>query len=238
MRRPALALALAGLGITVAHAGPALTAIAPFRRVFAPGLSGPGAVDHVAITFDDGPDAASTPHFLRLLAARGVHATFFLLGRSLVSNPGLGRDLVAAGHELGVHGFDHRCLLARGHRATYGQLARTKDIITDISGTPPRWYRPPYGVLTASALRAARRLDMVPVLWTRWGKDWTAKATPASVLDMVTPGLVGGATILLHDSDCTSAPGSWRATLGAVPSIIDTCRERGLRVGPLREHFD
>jgi hypothetical protein len=57
------------------------------------------------------------------------------------------------------------------------------------------------------------------------------------VFDLVAPGLVGGATILLHDSDSTAAPGSWRATLGAVPPIIDLCRERGLRIGPLREHF-
>jgi hypothetical protein len=52
----------------------------------------------------------------------------------------------------------------------------------------------------------------------------------------VTEDLRGGGTILLHDSDCTSAPGSWRATLGAVPHILDTCAQRGLSVGPLREH--
>jgi hypothetical protein len=48
--------------------------------------------------------------------------------------------------------------------------------------------------------------------------------------------LRGGGTILLHDSDVTSVPGSWRATLGAVPKLVEACHERGLRVGPLAEH--
>jgi hypothetical protein len=52
----------------------------------------------------------------------------------------------------------------------------------------------------------------------------------------VTTDLGGGGTILLHDSDVTSAPGSWRATLGAVPRLVTACRQRGLQVGTLAEH--
>jgi hypothetical protein len=48
--------------------------------------------------------------------------------------------------------------------------------------------------------------------------------------------LRGGGTVLLHDSDCTSAPGSWRTTLGALPRLLGTWRDRGWEVGPLREH--
>jgi peptidoglycan/xylan/chitin deacetylase (PgdA/CDA1 family) len=222
--------------LVAAHAAPALTAITPLRRRLLPALSGIGRPDHVALTFDDGPDPRSTPAFLDRLSAEGVRATFFLLGRMLSRAPGLGADLVSAGHEVAVHGWHHRCLLLRGPGATYDDLARARDLIANVTGRQPRWFRPPYGVLTTAAVRAARRLDLSPVLWTSWGRDWESRATRESVLGTVTRHLGAGGTILLHDSDCTSAPGSWRHTLAALPALIDAARARGLRVGPLSEH--
>jgi peptidoglycan/xylan/chitin deacetylase (PgdA/CDA1 family) len=222
--------------VLAAHAAPALTSIAPLRRRLLPGLSGQGRPDHVALTFDDGPDPRSTPAFLELLHARGVRATFFLLGEMLSKAPDLGAELVAAGHEVAVHGWQHRCLLVRGPRGTYDDLARARDLIGTVTGRQPRWFRPPYGVLTTSALRAAQRLGLTPVLWTAWGRDWEARATPESILATVTGPLRGGGTVLLHDSDCTSAPGSWRRTLAALPALIDGVRARNLRVGPLADH--
>ncbi|MEV6508810.1 polysaccharide deacetylase family protein [Streptomyces sp. NPDC051642] len=222
--------------LAAAYAAPALSTYGPLRNRVMPRLSGRGRPDHVALTFDDGPDPLSTPLFLRLLDERRVHATFFLLGNQAVRAPGLVREIAAAGHEIAVHGWLHRPLLLRGPRATLDDLARARDTVGDLTGRAPRLFRPPYGVMSTAAHLAARRLDLTPVLWTAWGEDWRACATPESVHRTVTEDLCGGGTVLLHDSDCTSAPGSWRATLGAVPRILDTCARRGLSVGPLREH--
>ena len=83
------------------------------------------------------------------------------------------------------------------------------------------------------------------MLWTDWGRDWTAQATADAVYRTVNRGLRGGATILLHDNDITAAAGcwratvaarSWRATVAALPRLLDRCAEIGLRVGPLAEH--
>jgi peptidoglycan/xylan/chitin deacetylase (PgdA/CDA1 family) len=224
---------LAGRAVTAA---PLLATIAPLRRRHAPALAGQGDRGHVALTFDDGPDPASTPRFLTTLAALEVRATFFVLGTMLAQAPWLGGELTAAGHEVAVHGWDHRCLILRGERAAYAGLVRTCDLIGEVTGTHPRWFRPPYGVLPATSVRAARRAELTPVLWTAWGRDWEAAATPASVRRRVRSRLRGGGTILLHDSDCTSAPRSWTATLEALPAIVQDCRDRGWRVGPLAEH--
>jgi peptidoglycan/xylan/chitin deacetylase (PgdA/CDA1 family) len=220
----------------VGHPFPTITSIAPLRNRFMPRIAGRGAADHVALTFDDGPDPASTPRFLRLLDERGVKATFFLLGMMLVKAPELGRELVAAGHEVALHGWEHQCLILRGPRATYDDLERGRDLIGEVTGQAPRFYRPPYGVLTASAAISARKLGLRTILWTAWGRDWTAHATPASVTRLVERDLDGGGTILLHDSDCTSKPEAWRSTLGALPALLDSIAERGLRVGRLAEH--
>jgi peptidoglycan/xylan/chitin deacetylase (PgdA/CDA1 family) len=113
-----------------------------------------------------------------MLDEHRVSATFFLLGRMLEAAPELGRSLVEAGREVAVHDEEHRCALPRGPVATYDDLARTKEAVLAATGQLPRWYRPPYGVLSTSTLWAARRLDLTPVLWTNWGRDWTRRATP------------------------------------------------------------
>ncbi|MER7676371.1 polysaccharide deacetylase family protein [Streptomyces sp. NPDC096934] len=222
--------------LAIAHAAPVVSTFGPLRNRAMPRLSGRGRRGHIALTFDDGPDPLSTPHFLRLLDERQVRATFFLLGGEAHRSPGLVREIAAAGHEIGVHGWLHRPLLLRGPRATYEDLARARDTVADITGHRPALFRPPYGVMSTAAHVAARRLGLTPVLWTCWGEDWTARATPESVHRTVTSGLDGGGTVLLHDSDRTSAPGAWRSALGALPRILDTCGQRGYEVGRLCDH--
>jgi peptidoglycan/xylan/chitin deacetylase (PgdA/CDA1 family) len=75
-----------------------------------------------------------------------------------------------------------------------------------------------------------------PVLWTTWGRDWRNDATPESIVDDVQRTLVPGATVLLHDSDCTSSPGSWKATLASLPLLAEHWDAAGLTVGPLADH--
>jgi peptidoglycan/xylan/chitin deacetylase (PgdA/CDA1 family) len=231
----AVVVAAAGC-LAVAHAGPGVTALGPVRRRFFPRLSGAGRADHVALSFDDGPDPAWTPAFLDVLATWQVRATFFMLGSMAAREPKLAAEVAGAGHEVAVHGWAHRYTVLRGPRAVADDLARATDAVAEATGTRPRFYRPPYGVLSAGALAAARRLGLTPVLWTCWGREWTAGATPRSVAATLTRNLAGGATVLLHDSDCTSPPGSAAAGLGALPLLLEECALRGLVAGPVADH--
>ena len=238
--RPATAAAtvLAGLALPAvpspASLGPARAALTPV--VCTPSLSGISCLPHVALTFDDGPDHASTPAFLDLLQRLGVGATFFVLGRHLAEH-GLLAEMAAAGHEIGVHGWDHRPTSLHSPRALRDGLARTRDLVEDATGRPVQWYRPPYGVLTAASTWAAARTGLRTVLWSAWGRDWERRATPTSVARLVDRQLRPGGTVLLHDSDRTSAPGSWRTTLRATELLVPVWRDRGLGVGPLAEHW-
>jgi peptidoglycan/xylan/chitin deacetylase (PgdA/CDA1 family) len=215
---------------------PAVAAIGPLRRRLLPRLAGLGDPRHVALTFDDGPHPDATPELLDLLARTGVRATFFLLGRAVEDHPETARAIADAGHEIGVHGYDHRLLTRRRPGATREDLDRATAAITATTGIQPRWWRPPYGVANTAALREAHRLALQPVLWTCWGRDWTAGCTPDSVYRSVMRTLDGGGTILLHDSDRHAAPKCWLSMLGALPAILTTCRARGLEVGPLADH--
>ena len=229
------AAGLAAAGALV-QAVPTVTSLGPVRAAVWPRLTGLGDAEHVALTFDDGPDPASTPLFLDALDEAGIRATFFLLGRMVQQAPWLARRIADAGHEVALHGWAHRAHIAVSPAQTLRDLRQGRDEVASATGRAPTWYRPPYGVATAATFSACRKLGLRPVLWSAWGRDWTAQATPESVFHTVARDLRGGGTILLHDSDCTSKPESWRSTLGALPLLLGHCTEQGWRVGPLSEH--
>ena len=235
MRRlvPALALSLAGA--MVAHALPAVTARGPARRL-TPGLAGVGRPGGIALTFDDGPDPSGTPAVLEALAGLSWRATFFLLGSQVRRHPDIARLVVEAGHEVAVHGTAHRNHLARTPLGIRRDLRVAAGEIAEVTGVRARWVRPPYGVLSGGTLWAARDLGLTPVLWTAWGKDWLA-GPPVRVVAEVTRTLRDGGTVLLHDSDCTSRPGSWRSTVAALPLLAAQVRARGLEVRTLGDHL-
>ncbi|GAC1517999.1 MAG: polysaccharide deacetylase family protein [Acidimicrobiales bacterium] len=218
-------------------AAPALAWVEPLRNRFAPNLAGIGPdADHVAVTFDDGPDPSSTPAVLAALDALGWRATFFCLGSMVDAAPALAAEVVAAGHEVGVHGYAHRGALRRTPKDLADDLMRARDVVGAATGEALRWYRPPFGEMSMGVFAAGRRAALRPVLWSAWGRDWRADATPDSVIDDLDRGVLRGGTILLHDSDCTSAPGSWRTTVAALPLLADHLAAMGVRPGPLAEH--
>jgi peptidoglycan/xylan/chitin deacetylase (PgdA/CDA1 family) len=231
-----VAVGLALAGGAAAHLLPGAVAWRSARCRLLPRLSGVGTPGHVALTFDDGPDPVSTPSILDALDALGWRATFFCLGSQARRSPGLVRELVDRGHEVGVHGDAHTSHLRRPATWTVPDVLRARDTIATLTGEPAEWFRPPYGAVSASSLVAARRSDLQLVLWTTWGIDWKAGATGATVAANVQRTFHPGATVLLHDSDATSAPGSWRATLAALPILADQWARTGLQVGPLRDH--
>jgi peptidoglycan-N-acetylglucosamine deacetylase len=182
-----------------------------------------------ALTFDDGPHAQGTPVVLEILARQGITATFFLVGEQVLRNPQLAAEIVAAGHQLGLHCHLHRNLLRLTPWQVREDVARAAATIEDASGVSPSLYRPPYGVLNATALRLARSAGRRTLLWTHWGRDWEARATPDSITARVTDGAGEGSVLLLHDADDYGAPGSWRRMVLALPRVLDTLAERGLQ---------
>jgi peptidoglycan/xylan/chitin deacetylase (PgdA/CDA1 family) len=223
------ALALGASLATGAYAFPALAgALAPLRAPL-------GIAQHTidgsgyGLTFDDGPHAQGTPAVLEALAARGVRATFFLVGEQVARNPGLAAEIVAAGHGIGLHCDRHRNLLRLGPRAVREDIMRAAARIEETTGRPIERYRPPYGIFNAAALALVRANGWRPLLWTHWGRDWKASATPESIAATLVGGDVPeGSVLLLHDADDYSAEGSWRRTVAALPRVLSSLEERGL----------
>ena len=164
-----------------------------------------------------------------VLAAHGVHATFFLVGEQVARNPSLAAEIVAAGHGIGLHCDRHRNQLRLGPRAVREDIMRGAARIEETTGRPIERYRPPYGIFNAAALKLVRANGWRPLLWTPWGRDWEARATPDSIVEKLVGGAVAeGSVLLLHDADDYGAEGSWRRTAAALPRVLTTLAERGL----------
>jgi peptidoglycan/xylan/chitin deacetylase (PgdA/CDA1 family) len=183
----------------------------------------------VALTFDDGPHAEGTAQVLALLERHDARATFFLVGEQVRRLPSLAREIAGAGHGIGLHGDTHRCELRLGPAALAEDRARGLEAIHAATGVLPRIHRPPYGAGSGPGIALARRAGLETILWSRWGRDWRAAASAESVVDDVTRrGPLERDIVLLHDADHYSAAGSHRATVGALPRILERCAEEGL----------
>lgn len=229
--------ALLGAGASAAavlHAGPALAPIVPG---LAPALGiqqRQEGADGVALTFDDGPHPQGTPAVLETLREAGATATFFLVGEQVVRRPALAAEIVAAGHRVELHCHRHRNLLRLGVREFLDDAERARATIEEATGQATADYRPPYGIFSRATLRAVRRCGWRPVLWSRWGRDWTRRASAESIARRSSAGVRAGDIVLLHDADYYSAPGSWVRTAAALPLILTELESRGLKSVSLR----
>jgi len=186
---------------------------------------GPG----VALTFDDGPHPEGTPAVLAELDRAGVAATFFLVGEQVRRAPGLVGEILAAGHEIGLHCDRHRNLLRLTPWQVREDIARAQEAIEAASGRATTLYRPPYGMLNAAALALARSRGWRTLLWRRWGRDWQAGTNAERIAARVSDRAGEGDVLLLHDADDYGAPGSWRRTSQSLPRVLEVLHARGLQ---------
>jgi peptidoglycan-N-acetylglucosamine deacetylase len=183
----------------------------------------------VALTFDDGPHPEGTPAVLAALEAADAKATFFLCGEQVEREPALAAEIVAAGHTAAVHGYRHRNMLRLAPRTFVEDLERGIAAIEDAVGLRPEIYRPPYGIFSYPGMVEVKARGLRSLLWSRWGHDWRAAQPPARIAAELTRELDAGDVLLLHDADHYSEPGCWRATVEALPMVLERIRSAGLR---------
>ena len=227
----------AGAGLaaaTAAYAGPALAPVVPAIGNSLPITLRQEGEEGIAITFDDGPHPQGTPAVLEVLREARALATFFLVGEQVARRPALAAEIAAAGHRVELHCHRHRNQLRLTPRQLLDDADRARTAIEEASGQAVADYRPPYGIFSATGLRAVRGRGWRPVLWSQWGRDWTRRATPASIARRAIATARAGDILLLHDADYYSAPGSWARTAAALPIILEELEGRGLKSMLLR----
>lgn len=157
-----------------------------------------GPTRSVVLTYDDGPTPGVTEGLLPVLAAAGATATFFVLLTRLRGSLGLLREMLAAGHEVGLHGPDHRRLTSLEPDVLPGRFRDAKAELEDLTGVPVRWSRPPYGAQDGASWSAALSAGLTPVLWSLHCLDWETHPLDVHLAELRSAD-PAGSIVLLHD---------------------------------------
>lgn len=185
----------------------------------------------IALTFDDGPSRC-TRTILRALQDADASATFFMVGRWAAQGPGVVQDVVDAGMLVANHTQDHPRLSTCCPAEMAREVASAQDVLFSITGTWPRWFRPPCmdapegldAILRANGLTLARA--------TVWPRDWDPATSAEEIVERVLTGAHPGGVVLLHDGGPNC-----QATAEAVPLILEGLLREGYQVVDL-DHLE
>jgi peptidoglycan/xylan/chitin deacetylase (PgdA/CDA1 family) len=199
-----------------------------------------GAGDRLALTFDDGPDPEATRAVLDLLDARGMRATFFVIGRRAAEARDVVEEIVRRGHAVANHSFSHaHALPAWSSRRIARDLTHAEALLDEIrraagvAGVGRRWMRAPVGIVSPPVAEAARIAGLELVGWSATARDGVARTTVAAAHARLRAALAPGAILVLHDG---AERGDRRPIAPAVLArLLDDMAARGLRSVTLDE---
>lgn len=185
----------------------------------------------VALTFDDGPNGAATRSIVDILTARHIPATFFEVGRSVVSDPDSATYIVRHGLSIGNHSWDHSFRLPyRTPKRIHEELVKTNDAIIAATGQVPSYFRPPHGLRSPQLLYETRQLRLRVIDWSVDPYDYLT-GDPKLILHRIITRVRPGAIILMHDG-LQDGPRmkplhDRHGTIAALPLVIDALQQRG-----------
>jgi peptidoglycan/xylan/chitin deacetylase (PgdA/CDA1 family) len=192
----------------------------------APGFSGDRAAPVVSLTFDDGPHPEFTPPILDILRDKGAKATFFELGRQAEAHPDLVRRIVAEGHTIGNHTWNHVHLRGLSEDRFRFEVDHSAEVLQSISGQEVVCTRPPYGDADPATVQRLAAHGQASVVWSADSQDYEKPGVAAIVANAL-KGLRPGGIILFHDGG-----GNRAQTIAALPQVIDQIRARGYEIVP------
>lgn len=187
----------------------------------------------VALTFDDGPDTVQTARVLDRLKAHGAKATFFVLGERLTpAHHSVVERIKAEGHEIGVHGFDHKALDKLSEPEAKAETAKAYAAVAAGTGTKPAWYRATFLSVSPTLMASIDLSFAGGIAAFDWpGTDAvTAQQRAQKVLQ--SPDLRNGAIILLHDVQPEPHPSAELLDI-----LIPALKEQGYGFPTLSELF-
>jgi len=188
----------------------------------------PGSGRRVALTFDDG-DNAAWAQILSVLERYKVHATFFPLGPYVASGPSLARRTVQDGDAIGTHGWTHSMMTHQSATQIQSEWTRAAAPWWSAAGVSPVPYcRPPYGDMNSATTSASAAIGFYRViLWDVDPRDWSSPGASV-IVSRVLSAVHSGAIVCMHIRTQTAQ---------ALPAILSGLKARGYKVASLPEMF-
>ena len=218
---------LAGLGVAGLATVAGYNTMSPTSQLYGRTFLGlPRGSRLLALTYDDGPNDPYTGRVMEVLERHGVKATFFLIGQFVGQKPEIARELVAAGHVVGNHTWDHPNLIFSSTSQVRRQLEQAQKAIFDATGVSPKLFRPPFGGRSPATLRAVRGFGLLPIMWNVTCYDWKARSSK-EIAGHAQRQIHGGDIILLHDGGYHRIGADRSRTVAASDQILRRYRDEG-----------
>ncbi len=172
----------------------------------------------IYLSFDDGPDPEVTSFVLNELAKHGAKATFFCIGKNVALHPELFKRILAEGHAVGNHSFDHLNGWQTKNAVYVDNVLKAKQYIhSDL-------FRPPYGRLNRSQQKLLSKQGFKTIMWNILSGDFDDSISCEQCCDNVIKNAASGAIIVFHDSKKANEKMSY-----ALPIVLKHFAEKGFR---------
>jgi peptidoglycan-N-acetylglucosamine deacetylase len=175
----------------------------------------------VLLTFDDGPsDPPVLPSILDTLDKHDARAIFFINGYRAQPNPERLKLIADRGHVIGNHTWNHVNLQEQSAAEVRRQIADVQTLVAQTVGTPPRFFRPPFGAGNATVKGIVAELGLVYMTWSNGSLDWdgSTRGRPDLVIENVLRQLHPGASVLMHELPHTAQ---------ALDTLLTQLKQRG-----------
>lgn len=180
----------------------------------------------LTLTFDDGPSVEATEQILDVLDRFGICATFFVIGRYVQAHRRIVERIAQSGHLIGNHTYDHHRTGLFGRQAYWlDQIGRTQEVIGEITGCAPVYFRPPMGFKNPHVMAAAGAFGCRVVTWSWRARDGV-NSTPSAIVARAGR-CHSGDILMLHDGRDPRSNRSLRPTMEALPELIESLLARG-----------
>lgn len=188
----------------------------------------------VYLTFDDGPIPEVTPKVLDILAQYGVKATFFMVGENIDKHPEVFAQVIAAGHAVGNHTYNH----LKGWKCSFehymANVAKWEEAYSrglsaaGCSAAQRSLFRPPYGKATFAQRRALSKQGYQLIYWDILTRDYDARVTTQQMVSKIKRQVRPGSIINFHDSLKSN-----ERMLQALPQVIEWLQSKGYKLEKL-----
>ncbi len=169
----------------------------------------------IALTFDDGP-GKYTDRLLDELKARGIHATFFVVGQNAQRYTSTLKRMIDEGHVIGNHTMNHKNLTKLSDSEALKQINDCADLVENACGVRPYLLRCPGGNVNDAVKKVLKDQHLALVNWSVDTRDWQSRDTEkvlATAFQSGPYGIRDGAIVLMHDV--------YETTLNAAVQMID-----------------
>jgi peptidoglycan-N-acetylglucosamine deacetylase len=178
-------------------------------------------VKKIHLTFDDGPTPGITSGVLALLKEYNAKATFFCLGKNVVNNPELFKEITDQGHAIGNHSYSHFNGWKTPRKLYFADIKKAELVFNS------KLYRPPYGKISILQWIVLRKSFRV-ILWTCISRDYDKSKSVEYILKRVKKASYPGAVIVFHDSEK-----SWPILQKVLPLYLDFLKSNNFTCQPI-----